>query len=190
MENTTTINNNQQTSLLSVLMNRIPKVSRIVNDLPNKSKTPLEKCISRIDNEINLIKNRTNLDLLKVTKTVKGKEKLQNEVRFWKHLKGENEGNIGFNIKYKGFHIYTETNQLIEIPNDKDLLIECLEIMKEEILTYDDNHIIFKQIQKIDDDIKESKRLRKLKDDQKKSDRENELNQKVNETEIVSFNEY
>ena len=51
-------------------MNRNSKVGRIINDLPNKSKTPLEKCISRIDNEINLIKNRTNLDLLKVSKKI------------------------------------------------------------------------------------------------------------------------
>lgn len=189
MENTTTINNNQQTSLLSVLMNRIPKVNRIVNDLPNKSKTPLEKCISRIDNEINLIKNRTNLDLLKVSKTIKGKEKLQNEVRFWKHLKGENEGKIGFNIKYKGFHIYTETNQLIEIPNDKDLLIECLEIMKEEILTYNDNHTIFEQIQSIDDKIKKSKVERKLREKQQKSNELYELTESVNKSETMTVNE-
>jgi len=189
MEKTTTTNNNQQSTLLSVLMNRNPKVGRIINDLPNKSKTPLEKCISRIDNEINLIKNRTNLDLLKVSKKIKGKEKLQNEVRFWKHLKDENEGMIGFNIKYKGFHIYTEDQQLIKIPNDKDLLIECLEIMKEEILKFDDNHTIFQQIQKIDDDIKKSKDERKLRDEQLKSNREYELSQKVSENETMLVNE-
>ena len=189
MENTTTINNNQQTSLLSVLMKRIPKVSRIVNDLPNKSKTPLEKCISRIDNEINLIKNRTNLDLLKVSKKIKGKEKLQNEVRFWKHLKDENEGMIGYNIKYKGFHIYTETDQLIKIPNDKDLLIECLEVMKEEILIYDDNHTIFQQIQTIDDNIKKSKDERNERIKQQKSNDLYELTESVNGSETMKVNE-
>ena len=161
METNTIKTINQQSSLLDVLINWNNDVQKITNDSQNKSKTLLEKCIGVIDKEINLIGSRIDLGLQRKTKTINGKSYETNEIRFWKHLKDEEEGMIGFNIKYKGFHIYLEEGKLIKIPNNKKLLLSVLGKMKDEIQNYNEDHTIFQQIQKIDNDVKMKKEERK-----------------------------
>ena len=189
METNTINTNNQQSSLLDVLINWNNEVQKITNDSPNKSKTPLEKCIGVIDKEMNLIESRIDLELQKKTKTIKGKPYETNEIRFWKHLKDDEEGMIGFNIKYKGFHIYLEEDKLIKIPNNKELLLSVLGKMKEEIQKLNMNHSIFEQIQNIDDTIKRKKEERKEKERLEKELLEKQQSESVYNTNTEMFNE-
>ena len=125
-------------------------LSFIENKLTTNGLSPKEKLINKIDDEINIINQRNDLELKKRIKNVKNKdgeikERSVNEIRFWKKLKNE-QYQFGFNIKYKGKIVkFTDKDKIIGF-DTKDELVDKLTICRTYISGLNDGDIVFKQI--------------------------------------------
>jgi len=120
------------------------------NKLTTNGLTPKEKLINKIDDEINVVNQRNDLELKKRIKKIKNKdgeiiERSINEIRFWKKRKNE-ETLFGFNIKYKGKIVKFSKNDKIIGFNTKDELIDKMTICRNYISDLNDSNTFFEQI--------------------------------------------
>lgn len=115
-----------------------------------KSKTPKQKLTYSIDKEIEILKDRDNLELIQLSKkgeiyTNKSGETStykndRYENRFWKN---SSNGNVLFNLKYKGKIIPIIEGKSLSCKNDRNVLIDSLTQIKTQINLLDDSDILF-----------------------------------------------
>lgn len=128
------------------------------NKLTTNGLTPKEKLINKIDDEINVVNQRNDLELKKRIKKIKNEdgeiiERSINEIRFWKKRKNE-ETLFGFNIKYKGKIVkFTENKDKIIGFNTKDELVDKMTIIRNYISGLNDNNTFFEQIDSSKDKV-------------------------------------
>jgi hypothetical protein len=104
-----------------------------------------EKLIREIKREIKEIEIRENLDLIKITKKIKGKEIKVNENRFWKKYKDDNY--ILVTLKYKGVVIDLENKKMnYKLENDKNILINFLNDVIIYLEGINENDVIWEKV--------------------------------------------
>jgi hypothetical protein len=104
-----------------------------------------EKLIREINREIKEIEIRDNLDLIKITKKIKGKEIKVNENRFWKKYKDDNY--ILVTLKYKGVVIDLENKKMnYKLENDKNILINFLKDVIIYLEGINENDVIWEKV--------------------------------------------
>jgi hypothetical protein len=104
-----------------------------------------EKLIREINREIKEIEIRDNLDLIKITKKIKGKEVKVNENRFWKKYKDDNY--ILVTLKYKGVVIDLENKKMnYKLENDKNILINFLKDVIIYLEGINENDVIWEKV--------------------------------------------
>ena len=104
-----------------------------------------EKLIREIKREIKEIEIRENLDLIKITKKIKGKEFKVNENRFWKKYKDDNY--ILVTLKYKGVVIDLENKKMnYKLENDKNILIKFLNDVIIYLEGINENDVIWEKV--------------------------------------------
>ena len=104
-----------------------------------------EKLIREIKREIKEIEIRENLDLIKITKKIKGKEVKVNENRFWKKYKDDNY--ILVTLKYKGVVIDLENKKMnYKLENDKNILINFLNDVIIYLEGINENDVIWEKV--------------------------------------------
>lgn len=104
-----------------------------------------EKLIREIRREIELLANREDLDIQKISKKIKGIICDVNENRFWKKDKDVNY--ILVNIKYKGVIVGFENKKMsFKLENDRNKLIEFLVSIRMYLEEIDENDIIWENV--------------------------------------------
>lgn len=104
-----------------------------------------EKLIREIKKEIREVSQRENLDIIKITKKIKGKECEVNENRFWKKYKDDNY--ILVTLKYKGVVIDLEKKKMnYKLKNDKNELMNFLNDVIIYIETINENDVIWEKV--------------------------------------------
>ena len=122
--------------------------SRITVSRSRQSKPIKQRVLDSIKSEISLIRQRDDLTLQKVNKTIDGVVKQLNENRFWK-FDSSQLNKVVFNIKVKGkiFGFGEEVDRhnpkYFVCDNDKDKLIEMLEDFKSKMETIDESETDF-----------------------------------------------
>lgn len=118
------------------------------NEVLVRGKIPFKtKLINSISKEIDEIKRRKNLTLLRISKNVKGKRIEVNENRFWKQSIA-NPNTLLVSIKHKGKIVKfssDDTPQYFVCENDKNKLVGLLESVKSNVEQLEENHPIFNQ---------------------------------------------
>ena len=113
--------------------------------IENSKLSKKEKLVKEIKREINLIKNRENLELKKITKKIKGLDVFVNENRFWK--KGNDDNYVLVTLKYKGVIVGLENKkEFFKIDNDKNILVEFLNSIIEYLIKIEENDVIWNDI--------------------------------------------
>ena len=107
-----------------------------------------QKVINSICKEIELIKERDDLELRKIKKKLKGKEYEVNESRFWKISKTDpNKLLVSIKCNSQILKLDNSKEKLyLECENEKEKLIELLESIKNKFLKLDSTHPVFNQI--------------------------------------------
>jgi hypothetical protein len=104
-----------------------------------------EKLIREIKREIKELEIRENLDLIKITKKIKGKECEVNENRFWKKYKDDNY--ILVTLKYKGVVIDLDKKKMnYKLKNDKNELMNFLKDVIIYLETINENDVIWEKV--------------------------------------------
>ncbi len=104
-----------------------------------------EKLIREIRREIKELEIRENLDLIKITKKIKGKECKVNENRFWKKYKDDNY--ILVTLKYKGVVIDLENKKMnYKLENDKNVLMNFLNDVIIYLEGINENDVIWEKV--------------------------------------------
>ena len=104
-----------------------------------------EKLIREIKKEIKEVSKRENLDIIKITKKIKGKECEVNENRFWKKYKDDNF--ILVTLKYKGVVIDLDKKRMnYKLENDKNELINFLNDVIIYLETIKENDVIWEKV--------------------------------------------
>lgn len=104
-----------------------------------------EKLIREIKKEIREVSQRENLDIIKITKKIKGKECEVNENRFWKKYKDDNY--ILVTLKYKGVVIDLEKKKMnYKLKNDKNELMNFLNDVIIYLETINENDVIWEKV--------------------------------------------
>jgi hypothetical protein len=104
-----------------------------------------EKLIREIKKEIREVSQRENLDIIKITKKIKGKECEVNENRFWKKYKDDNY--ILVTLKYKGVVIDLEKKKMnYKLKNDKNELMIFLNDVIIYLETINENDVIWEKV--------------------------------------------
>jgi hypothetical protein len=109
-----------------------------------------QKVINSICREIELIKQRDDLELKRIKKKFKGKVYEVNESRFWKISKAE-PNKLNVSIKCNSHTLKLDNSgkrKYLDCENDKGKLIELLEKIKTNFLELDSTHSVFNQIKK------------------------------------------
>lgn len=121
------------------------KTNYVLVKIENSKLSKKEKLVKEIKREINLIKNRENLELKKITKKIKGLDVFVNENRFWK--KGDDDNYVFVTLKYKGVIVGLENKkEFFKIDNDKNILVEFLNSIIEYLIKIEENDVIWNDI--------------------------------------------
>jgi hypothetical protein len=121
------------------------KTNYVLVKIENSKLSKKEKLVKEIKREINLIKNRENLELKKITKKIKGLDVFVNENRFWK--KGDDDNYVLVTLKYKGVIVGLENKkEFFKIDNDKNILVEFLNSIIEYLIKIEENDVIWNDI--------------------------------------------
>jgi hypothetical protein len=121
------------------------KTNYVLVKIENSKLSKKEKLVKEIKREINLIKNRENLELKKITKKIKGLDVFVNENRFWK--KGDDDNYVLVTLKYKGVIVGLENKkEFFKIDNDKNVLVEFLNSIIEYLIKIEENDVIWNDI--------------------------------------------
>ena len=104
-----------------------------------------EKLIREIKKEIREVSQRENLDIIKITKKIKGKDCEVNENRFWKKYKDNNY--ILVTLKYKGVVIDLDKKKMnYKLKNDKNELMNFLKDVIIYLETINENDVIWEKV--------------------------------------------
>jgi len=121
------------------------KTNYVLVKIENSKLSKKEKLVKEIKREINLIKNRENLELKKITKKINGLDVFVNENRFWK--KGDDDNYVLVTLKYKGVIVGLENKkEFFKIDNDKNVLVEFLNSIIEYLIKIEENDVIWNDI--------------------------------------------
>lgn len=107
-------------------------VETITESRSRRTMSLKERILNSISKEIELIKERDDLELKRIPKMVNGKETEVNENRFWKHSHSQkNKLLVSIKLKGKTFGLGKEVDRhkpnYILIENSKEELIKLLE---------------------------------------------------------------